>query len=596
MFENSDIDPQSPSRDSEQGRGSSHFSSAATTLEEESASATGDAEGEEGKDGRGSGARRGRNRDQHRGFSLSESDLATEDGDAGVDEDDDDDGASVATGSEALGIDDGVDGEDGGGGGEGGGGGGDEGGVARRRGRSAHRRGRSTAAISSSSPPPGPSTGSVEIKRDGSSSSGDGNAGAEGSEAATSHAAESTGPAGGGDAVGVSEGVAGDAMLPSKLTPVPSTSASTTTAAATAASGPGAAAREKGWSDPELLMGLVNPEDVPVVAAHDVSRSVGGVEVKRGLLLVCRNTLYFVDGFGREPALVRTGSGSKGAAPRSAAAAAAALAAATAAASAAARSKDPLHGVRRLEEWELGGGAGGIGAGDDDGEAGGVKIQVTLRRKSATDIVAGAAGERKDGGGGGESAAGLTGGGGREGGTAVTAEQAGGTGCESGAGVEDEILALGKFGVQRIALDQVCGTDMDDGGNGSAFILVFTACGTQRSVVSCFLFDIYMEGVVGVSLFYVERGKRGGAIDATIDPEWFVTTNMFGTSRLNIFVIKNIYNIYYLHCFLPYAAPRDDLPHDCEDDNRDFLSTPSVPHAAGRSPNNLIGGSLELIY
>lgn len=472
MFESSEIDPQSPSRDSEQERDSTHFSPAATLGE--SASATGEAaEGGEGN-GERDGARGGRSRDPHRGFSLSESDLATEDEDGGVDEDDD---VSVAT--ELLGTDDGVDGE-GGSVRDGDGGGGHEEGGAGGRGRSAHRRGHSIAA-NSSSPPSGLSTGSVETKRDGSGSGGGGgaNTGAGGSEA-TGHAAGSTVPAVGGVGVGVSEGVAGAAVVGSKLTPAPST-------AAVAASGPGATAREKGWSDPELLMGLVKPEDTPVVTAHDVSRSVGGVEVKRGLLLVCRNTLYFVDGFGREPALVRTSSGSKGATPRSAAAAAAAAAAATAAASAAARSKDPLHGVRRLEEWELGGGAGGIGGGDEDGEAGGAKIQVTLRRKSATNVLVGAAGEGKYGGGG-ENVAGSAGG---EAGTAVTAEQAGGTGCGSGAEVKDEILALGKTGVQRIALDQV---------KDAARALFSTACDAQRGVVLVVLVCSVLVETVGRGL------------------------------------------------------------------------------------------------
>lgn len=209
-----------------------------------------------------------------------------------------------------------------------------------------------------------------------------------------------------------------------------------TASAASASLGPGALARAEGWSDRDLLLGLTRPEDNPVLAAHDVSRSVGGVVVKRGLLLVCRNAVYFIDGFGTEPMLPKPG------APPPTAAEAAAAAAAAAATG---RSADPLHGVRRLEEWELGGGAGGIGGGNDDGEVFGAKIKVTLRREGQGEAGAGAAGAK--------SAAVST--------AALTAEQAGG-GAGSGGGArggeaveDDEILALGRVGVQRFALDHI---------------------------------------------------------------------------------------------------------------------------------------------
>lgn len=226
-------------------------------------------------------------------------------------------------------------------------------------------------------------------------------------------------------------------------------------AAPSAASlGPGAVARGEGWSDRELLLGLVQAEDTPVLTAHDVSRSVGGIVVKRGLLLVCRNTVYFVDGFGREPVLPRPD-----AAPLPPAAAAAAAAVAAAASAAARRSKDPLYGVRRLEEWELGGGAGGIGGGDDDGEVGGAKIQVTLRRSSQVDVMGNSAagGAKIDGCSvaGGAAGGGGGGGGAQTSGSALTAEQTGGTGGGAREEIEDEILALGHSGVQRFSLDQV---------------------------------------------------------------------------------------------------------------------------------------------
>ncbi|CAM9784957.1 unnamed protein product, partial [Ectocarpus fasciculatus] len=114
------------------------------------------------------------------------------------------------------------------------------------------------------------------------------------------------------------------------------TTTATSTTTPTAPAGPGTLARKEGWSDRELLLGLTKSEDSPVIAAHDVSRSVGGVVVKRGLLLVCRNAVYFVDGFGREPALPRPGAPP----PTPTEAAAAAFAA-----SLARRSKDPLHGA-----------------------------------------------------------------------------------------------------------------------------------------------------------------------------------------------------------------------------------------------------------
>lgn len=199
-------------------------------------------------------------------------------------------------------------------------------------------------------------------------------------------------------------------------------------------SGPGATAREEGWADRELLLGLLQPEDSPVVSAHDVSRSIGGVEVKRGLLLVCRSALYFVAGFGRGPPL-RTGGGLAGTAGG----------ATGASGGGGGKSEDLLHGVRRLEEWELGGGAGGVGGGDDDGEAGsgGARIQVTLRR-SAADLAVSSSSAPRDAGKGGAS-------------RSMTAEQAGGSGGGRGEQQVDEIVALGYIGVQRIVLDQVCG-------------------------------------------------------------------------------------------------------------------------------------------
>lgn len=212
------------------------------------------------------------------------------------------------------------------------------------------------------------------------------------------------------------------------------------TSTSTASSGPGAKARDEGWSDRELLLGLLQPEDAPVVAAHDVSRSVGGVQVKRGLLLVSRNAVYCVDGFGRGPPGVRPpGKGGGGSGQG-----AAVVAPSTPSTPAGRNSKDPLHGVRRLEEWELGGGAGGIaGVGEDDGEAGGgAKIQVTLRRKSANDLT-GKGGSGK-------------GGGGTRSGTALTTEQAGvAAGGGRVGGEVEEIVALGNVGMQRIVLDQV---------------------------------------------------------------------------------------------------------------------------------------------
>lgn len=226
------------------------------------------------------------------------------------------------------------------------------------------------------------------------------------------------------DGVGRSGGVNGPVdgelspALPSKAA-VPSS----------ASSGPGAVAREGGWSDRDLLLGLVEPEDTPVMGAYDVSRSVCGVEVKRGLLLVCRHSLYFVSGFGREPPLPKPG-----AVPLSPGAAAASAPAAAAAS----RSKDPLHGVRRLEKWELGGGAGGIGGVEDDGEVNGDKIQVTLRRKSVAREIPGA--------GGGKAGVCASSGG-------VSTPVHGDAMLRGD--IQDEILALGRGGMQRFLLDQV---------------------------------------------------------------------------------------------------------------------------------------------
>lgn len=226
--------------------------------------------------------------------------------------------------------------------------------------------------------------------------------------------------------------------LPRKTPGAAALAVAGTTAALAKASGPGATARGEGWSDRELLLGLLQPEDSPVIAVHDVSRSIGGVEVKRGLLLVCRGAMYFVAGFGRGPPR-RPSVGSVGGGSSSGRAIPSAKNVAN-------NSKDPLHSVRRLEEWELGGGAGGVGGGDEDGEAGaGVKIQVTLRRKSAPDIAGGASNSPRDAGKGGGS-------------RSLTTEQAGGTRGEKGKGEqeEDEIVALGRVAVQRIVLDQVC--------------------------------------------------------------------------------------------------------------------------------------------
>lgn len=229
----------------------------------------------------------------------------------------------------------------------------------------------------------------------------------------------------GDDGVGRSGGVDGPVdgelspALPSKAVPSP------------ASSGPGAVAREEGWSDRDLLLGLFEPEDTPVIGAYDVSRSVCGVEVKRGLLLVCRHSLYFVSGFGREPPLPKPG-----APPLSAGAAAASSAAA--AATAASRGKDPLQGVRRLEKWELGGGAGGIGGVEDNGEMSGDKMQVTLRRRSVAREITGAGGGK---GGGCASSGGVS--------TPVRGD------AMVRGDIQDEVLALGRGGMQRFLLDQV---------------------------------------------------------------------------------------------------------------------------------------------
>lgn len=229
---------------------------------------------------------------------------------------------------------------------------------------------------------------------------------------------------------------------------------------AATSSGPGAVARSEGWSDRELLRGLIQPEDATVVIAHDVSRSVGGVEVKRGLLVVCNNTLHCVDGFGIGPRVPPPGgSGAGGQAATGAASAASVGAGGTGGVGAVggARKKDPLHGVRRLEAWELGGGAGSIGGGDEShGEGGaGTKIQVTLRKKSTADVAglasaaaAGSAASREAGKGGAE-------GGGQGTPKVVTAEQAGSTEGGEGPGEVDEIVTLGHVDVHRIPLDQV---------------------------------------------------------------------------------------------------------------------------------------------
>lgn len=232
----------------------------------------------------------------------------------------------------------------------------------------------------------------------------------------------------------------------------------------TASSGPGAAAREEGWSDRELLLGLLQPEDAPVVAAHDVSRSVAGVEVKRGLLLVCNNTIYCVDGFGRRPRTPRPGTSgvSAGVPPASSGASTGVNGGISIG-----RSKDSLYGVRRLEEWELGGVAGSIGGGDDHHAEvnSGAKIQVTLRRKSTADVTgSGTISEGREAGKGGSGVSeggGNGSGGAGSGSSALTAEQAGSTG--GGLNSEtDEIVSIGHVGVQRIMLDRVSCVDATD--------------------------------------------------------------------------------------------------------------------------------------
>lgn len=360
--------------------------------------------------GGGSGGRqqRGRDRDPNRGFSLSESDLT--DGDT-LDDHDDIHGSEMSV----LDPEENDEAKEGSLAGDGGG---------------------------------GRSSGGRSPCRAAAEAEGGGDAGEEGSDSVGSINAGRPQSGGGGDQAGelVVGAATGDGNTKASTTAAAAAAAaaagstvplSTMPSAASASSGPGARAREEGWSDRDLLLGLTRPEDNPVLAAHDVSRSVGGVVVKRGLLLVCRNAVYFIDGFGTEPMLPKPGAPPPS--PAQAAVTAAAVAAAAGRSSA-----DPLHGVRRLEEWELGGGAGGTGGGNDDGEVFGAKIKVTLRRDSQAEFSAA-------GGAGSKSA-----------GTAVTAEQAGdatGGGGGGGRGGEvdedDEILALGRVGVQRFTLDRI---------------------------------------------------------------------------------------------------------------------------------------------
>lgn len=458
---------------------------------------------------------RARNRDPNRAFSLSESDITEDDTDGAHgsgDEDDDDDDVATMNGSEMLTLDgavavDGVDhhgnevdkghDEQEGrlesrchGGTEGGDGG--DGNENTRTSQSAVGGDDDAGAHAGGDSRTGEGSGNDQDTADtveGNNSSSGGSGGRGRTEQRAKYPGDSSrspSPASktGGDRSGLAEAkdaqgrpvdakdASGSGQETSPVVPGNQTGTKTSTllsssstskavsaaALAVASSGPGAVARAERWSDRELMSGLMQPEDFPVVAAHDVSRSVGGIEVKRGLLVVCRNTVYFISGFGREPALPKPG------APPPSPAVAAAAAAAAAAAS---RSKDPLHGVRRLEEWELGGGAGGIGGADDDGEMVGAKIQVKLRRRSATEVAAGdsSGGDLNGKSGGGSGARGGGGRGGRDGSargsaqmsaSALTAEQAGGDGsggaCRE---TEDEILALGRRGVQRFSLDQV---------------------------------------------------------------------------------------------------------------------------------------------
>lgn len=352
-----------------------------------------------------------RGRTQRRGFSLSESEMGEEYDDMSttneselLEFDSDEDEGEQGDESQVSGCDDG-------GGGEGSGG-------------SVDQRGRSTLKGERSSRPP-PLSGDDGVDKKVAAGqlidltrfdSGE-DRGAEGGN--------SDGQ--GDDGVGRSGGV--DVPVDGELSPaLPSKAA----VPSPASSGPGAVAREEGWSDRDLLLGLVEPEDTPVMSAYDVSRSVCGVEVKRGLLLVCRHSLYFVSGFGREPPLPKPG------APPLSPASAATASAATAAAAAASRSKDPLQGVRRLEKWELGGGAGGIGGVEDDCETSGDKMQVTLRRKSVAGEVIGAGGGK---GGGCASSGGVS--------TPVRGD------AMVRGDIQDEILALGRGGMQRFLLDQV---------------------------------------------------------------------------------------------------------------------------------------------
>ncbi|CAM9326778.1 unnamed protein product, partial [Chrysoparadoxa australica] len=50
------------------------------------------------------------------------------------------------------------------------------------------------------------------------------------------------------------------------------------------------------WSDNEVIIGLMEPEDWPVQASGNVLRSVG-LEMHKGILLVCKGGVYIIDGF-----------------------------------------------------------------------------------------------------------------------------------------------------------------------------------------------------------------------------------------------------------------------------------------------------------
>ncbi|CAM9513771.1 unnamed protein product, partial [Scytosiphon promiscuus] len=232
----------------------------------------------------GAAGRGGKARDPNRGFSLSESDLMDGDAHDGsemsvLDDDDDDD--VITHCSETSGLDARESDET------------DEqeendaaaapaaGGDCDSRGRSPRRTVEEKGGVGGGGGGSG-ADAEARLKQQQQQQQQGGSGGAGG--------AQSVGPAAVGDTVGAKASAA----------PAP------TASLGPASLGPGAVARAEGWADRDLLRGLIQPEEThTVLAAHDVSRSVGGVVVKRGLLLVCRNSVYFVGGFGREPALPR---------------------------------------------------------------------------------------------------------------------------------------------------------------------------------------------------------------------------------------------------------------------------------------------------